>query len=115
MIHAETLTLMTVLLRMVWVFQSLSEDAGDAVGGGNFGLLVIMTNKREKKFLNMTLLNPLHLSSLCVFSFDPHYFISFSRHSTDSVTTNLQCNKVKITSGNIPPNATHLKDRNLYG
>lgn len=34
----------------VWVFQSLSEDAGDAVGGGNFGLLVIMTNKREKSF-----------------------------------------------------------------
>lgn len=56
MIHAETLTLMTASLRMVWVYQIRSEDAGDAVGGGNFRLLVIMTNeKREKVFKQVSL------------------------------------------------------------
>ncbi len=54
----------------------MSEDAGDAVGGWNFELLVIMTNKREKRFLNMTLLNPLQLSSLSVF-FHLIYITSF--------------------------------------
>lgn len=119
MIHAETQTLMTVLL-MVWVFQngccfqSVSEDAGDAVGGWNFGLLVIMTKKRQKRFSNMTLLNPLQLSSLSVFFHLIHItsFLSPGTAPTQSRQTS-SANKVKITSGNIPPNATHLKDRKL--